>query len=131
MNVQEICNAGKEDFNYICERLKEIRKELYTEHGTPKSENPYSRENMAELLGVTVRTIVYTETTIFSHNTVKLILIYQSRGYNPNWILVEDNDFINKKMQQENLVVKNNVQEDYTTMRETMITALDQFKNSL
>ena len=57
--------------------------------------------------------------------------MYYSLGYNPNWIIIEENDFINKKILQENLIIKANVHDGFKKMQETITTAINEYKKTL
>lgn len=134
MDLKTIFTYTRDDFQYISDRLKEIRLELkaqYAETHKGKGKNPYDRDSIASVLGVHRYTITNTESKGFSHNSLKLIHLYYSYGYNSNWILIKENDFINKKLMQENIVLKSNVQQGYREMRENMIAELDKYKNML
>lgn len=131
MELEKIFSYTNKDFKYVCERLKEIRLELKKEHAAANQQNPYSRQNIADALGVTSYTITNLESSSFTHNSIKMIHLYYSHGYNPNWMLIEDNDFINKKILQENLIVKANVHEGFKKMQETVTTAINEYKETL
>ncbi len=135
MDLTEIFKYTTDDFKFVGNRLSEIRNELQkkdqTEHGKAGNESQYSRENIGQLLGVSYNTMTNLERGILTHNTFKLIHLYYSLGYNPSWILIKDNDFINKKIMQENLIIKSSVHENYKEMSGQIEEALKKFKSSL
>jgi len=132
MKQKNINEYLKEDFLFMCKRLKEIRLELRSAYdGKVNADNPYTQANMAAYIGIKPANLVNLESKVITYNTFKLITIYQSYGYNPDWILTEENDFISKKRMQNNIVVKSNVREDFKKLERDMLTSLQEFKETL
>lgn len=134
MDLTEIFEYTTEDFKFVGSRLSQIREELYNkdkEQGITGNDSQFSRENISKLIGVSYNTLTNLERGILTHNTFKLIHLYYSLGYDPSWILIKDNDFINKRIMQENLIIKSSVQENYKDLEAQIQEALKKFKGSL
>lgn len=128
-------NHTAEDFSYVGARLREIREELIEIDVRQKSIHPnesfFARKSMAEYFGLNYQTYTNIEGGVFSHNTLKIILFFHQYGYNPNWMLVKDNDFINKKNLDENFTTKVNVKDEFKEMKDAIDQAMNDFKKKL
>lgn len=84
---------------HLAKRLYLIREEL-----KEKSREDFSREAVAERIGVNDKTLYYAEKTGSTNaTTFKLISYYYTLGYNPAWIIIEENEFIPKRYLQNEL----------------------------
>ena len=128
-------NASAEDLSYIGQRLRDIREELVEldqqRSGVSQNESMFARKNLADYFELNYHTYTNMEKGVFSHNTFKIILFFYQLGYNPNWILIEDNEFINKKNLDENFSTKADVKEDFKVLKNTIDAAMNEFKTKL
>ncbi|WP_150452191.1 hypothetical protein [Arenibacter lacus] len=130
-DIYELMKAPTEDFNYISERLKLIREELIQKDTGNRRTSKFSIKAITERFDMDYNTLVNVERGAISLTTIKLILYYYSLGYNPAWILSEDNEFIPKTNIGENVVYQADVQEEYKEMETAIVTALTEFKKKI
>ena len=64
-------------------------------------------------------------------NSIKIILYFYSLGYNPIWILLPDNEFVQKRNLGENMVYQEGLREKYLELEERVSEAMKDFKSSL
>jgi len=84
---------------HLAKRLYTIREELKT-----LSREDFSREAVAERIEVNDKTLYYAEKKGSTNaTTFKLISYYYTLGYNPAWIIIEDNEFIPKRYLQDEM----------------------------
>ncbi|WP_157378230.1 hypothetical protein [Arenibacter latericius] len=130
-DIYELMKAPTEDFNYISERLKLIREELIQKDTGNRRTSAFSIKAITERFDMDYNTLVNVERGAISLTTIKLILYYYSLGYNPAWILSEDNEFIPKTNIGENVVYQADVQEEYKEMEAAIVSALTEFKKKI
>ncbi|MCM4166576.1 hypothetical protein KCTC52924_03516 [Arenibacter antarcticus] len=130
-DLDEMMRASTEDFAYISERLKMIREELIEKDTGNKRSSAFSIKSITERFDMDYNTLVNVERGAISLTTIKLILYYYSLGYNPAWILTEENEFIPKDNIGENVVYQADVQEEYRDMETAIVNALTEFKKKI
>ncbi|GGW26667.1 hypothetical protein [Arenibacter certesii] len=130
-DIDEMMRASTEDFAYISERLKIIREELIEKDTGNKRSSAFSIKSITERFDMDYNTLVNVERGAISLTTIKLILYYYSLGYNPAWILSEDNEFIPKDNIGENVVYQADVQEEYRDLETAIVNALTEFKKKI
>ena len=130
-DIYELMKAPTEDFAYISERLKLIREELIQKDTGNRRTSTFSIKAITERFDMDYNTLVNVERGAISLTTIKLILYYYTLGYNPAWILTEDNEFIPKTNIGENVVYQADVQEEYKEMEAAIVSALTDFKRKI
>jgi transcriptional regulator with XRE-family HTH domain len=131
-NSDEIKNAKAENFYYIGKRLREIRDDLIERDDVAdKRDSFFSRKNVCDRLGIDYSTLTNVERGTISITTFKLIMYYYTVGYNPMWIILEDNEFIPKQNMGENLFLKEDLQKDFKALESVVSQALSDFKSKL
>ncbi|MCK0133396.1 hypothetical protein [Arenibacter sp. S6351L] len=130
-DIEEMMRASTEDFAYISERLRMIREELIEKDTGNKRSSEFSIKSITERFDMDYNTLVNVERGAISLTTIKLVLYYYSLGYNPAWILTEDNEFIPKGNIGENVVYQTDVQEEYKELESAIVTALTEFKKKI
>ncbi|HEA23635.1 MAG TPA: hypothetical protein ENH87_22355 [Pricia antarctica] len=129
--IDEIMRGSKEDFTYIGERLQAIREELVQKDTDNQLTTQFAKTKIAERFDMHPMTLNNVERGAISLTTIKLVLYYYTLGYNPAWILSEDNEFIPKDNIGENVVYQNDVQDDYKELESAVIAALKEFKKKI
>lgn len=130
-DIDEIMKAPTKDFAYIGERLKIIREELVEKDTGNQLTTQFSKNKLAERFDMNSMTLSNVERGAISLTTIKVLLYYYTLGYNPAWILYEDNEFIPKDNIGENVVYQNDVQDEFKEMESTIFTALTEFKKKI
>ncbi|MCM4173055.1 hypothetical protein DHD32_16340 [Arenibacter sp. TNZ] len=130
-DIDEMMRASTEDFAYISERLRMIREELIEKDTGNKRSSEFSIKSITERFDMDYNTLVNVERGAISLTTIKLVLYYYSLGYNPAWILTEDNEFIPKDNIGENVVYQTDVQEEYKELESAIVSALTEFKKKI
>lgn len=132
--LDKLSTAKAKDFNYIGRNLEKIREELVKkdESVTDKRLSIYSKKNVGLALGINYQSIVNIEQKgVISQGTLKLILFYYKLGYNVEWIILEDNEFINKKNIGDNLVYKDKIQKDFKKLHNQILEGLNEYKSKI
>ncbi|PIB31462.1 hypothetical protein [Maribacter sp. 4G9] len=130
-SIDEIMQAPTKDFAYIGERLQGIREELLERDTGNQVTSQFSRKKIAERFHMNQMTLVNVERGAISLTTIKLVLYYYTLGYNPAWILSEDNEFIPKTNIGENVVYQTDVREDFKELESAIVTAVLEFKKKI
>ncbi|MBC8769412.1 hypothetical protein H4O18_15550 [Arenibacter sp. BSSL-BM3] len=130
-DIDEMMRASTEDFAYISERLRMIREELIEKDTGNKRSSEFSIKSITERFDMDYNTLVNVERGAISLTTIKFVLYYYSLGYNPAWILTEDNEFIPKDNIGENVVYQTDVQEEYKELESAIVNALTEFKKKI
>ena len=98
MDIESIIALDSKDLGYIGERLREIRLELVElDDIEDKRFSAFSITNLSEYLNMDRATLANVERGSSMVNSIKIILYFYSLGYNPIWILLPDNEFIQKR----------------------------------
>lgn len=132
MDIESIIKLDSKDLGYIGERLKEIRLELVELDDTEdKRFSEFSVTKLSERLNMDRTTLANVERGSSMVNSIKIILYFYSLGYNPIWILLPDNDFVQKRNLGENMVYQEGLREKYLEMEERVSGAMKDFKSAL
>ncbi|MDT7827211.1 hypothetical protein RQM65_00860 [Pricia sp. S334] len=132
MDIESIIKLDSKDLGYIGERLKEIRLELVELDDTEdKRFSEFSVTKLSERLNMDRTTLANVERGSSMVNSIKIILYFYSLGYNPIWILLPDNEFVQKRNLGENMVYQEGLREKYLEMEERVSGAMKDFKSSL
>ena len=132
MDIESIIKLDSKDLGYIGERLKEIRLELVELDNTEdKRFSEFSVTKLSERLNMDRTTLANVERGSSMVNSIKIILYFYSLGYNPIWILLPDNEFVQKRNLGENMVYQEGLREKYLTMEERVSEAMKDFKSAL
>jgi len=133
--MKNLKDTVTKDFEYIGDNLKTIREELMKEFSSENKgakENKYALTQIADDLGINYHTMRNIERgRSIASSTIKLILYYYNLGYNIEWVLLEENDFIPKKNLGENLVYKKQVQEDFVNLEKGLNRLIKEFKSKI
>ena len=132
MDIESIINLDSKDLGYIGERLKEIRLELVElDDVEDKRFSKFSMTNLSDYLNMDRTTLANVERGSSMVNSIKIILYFYSLGYNPIWILLPDNEFVQKRNRGENMVYQEGLREKYLELEERVSEAMKDFKSSL
>ncbi|QLG46590.1 hypothetical protein [Costertonia aggregata] len=132
MDIESIIALDSKDLGYIGERLKEIRLELVElDDIEDKRFSEFSLTNLSERLNIDRATLANVERGSSMVNSIKIILYFYSLGYNPIWILLPDNEFIQKRKLGENMVYQGGLQEKFLELEERVSDAIKDFKSEL
>ena len=132
MDIESIIALDSKDLGYIGERLKEIRLELVElDDIEDKRFSEFSLTNLSERLKMDRATLANVERGSSMVNSIKIILYFYSLGYNPIWILLPDNEFIQKRKLGENMVYQEGLQEKFLELEERVSDAIKDFKSEL
>ncbi|MAU70907.1 hypothetical protein HZY62_08670 [Maribacter polysiphoniae] len=132
MDIESIINLDSKDLGYIGERLKEIRLELVElDDVEDKRFSQFSMTNLSDYLNMDRTTLANVERGSSMVNSIKIILYFYSLGYNPIWILLPDNEFVQKRNLGENMVYQEGLREKYLELEERVSEAMKDFKSSL
>lgn len=132
MDIESIIALDSKDLGYIGERLKEIRLELVElDDIEDKRFSEFSLTNLSERLKMDRATLANVERGSSMVNSIKIILYFYSLGYNPIWILLPDNEFIQKRKIGENMVYQEGLQEKFLELEERVSDAIKDFKSEL
>lgn len=132
MDIESIIALDSKDLGYIGERLKEIRLELVElDDMEDKRFSEFSLTNLSERLNIDRATLANVERGSSMVNSIKIILYFYSLGYNPIWILLPDNEFIQKRKLGENMVYQEGLQEKFLELEERISDAIKDFKSEL
>jgi transcriptional regulator with XRE-family HTH domain len=132
MDIESIIALDSKDLGYIGERLKEIRLELVElDDIEDKRFSEFSLTNLSERLNIDRATLSNVERGSSMVNSIKIILYFYSLGYNPIWILLPDNEFIQKRKLGENMVYQEGLQEKFLELEERISDAIKDFKSEL
>tara|TARA_R110002096_G_scaffold433567_1_gene652503 strand:- start:440 stop:838 length:399 start_codon:yes stop_codon:yes gene_type:complete len=132
MDIESIINLDSKDLGYIGERLKEIRLELVElDDVEDKRFSKFSMTNLSDYLNMDRTTLANVERGSSMVNSIKIILYFYSLGYNPIWILLPDNEFVQKRNLGENMVYQEGLREKYLELEERVSEAMKEFKSSL
>ncbi|GMN08042.1 hypothetical protein MTsPCn5_34310 [Croceitalea sp. MTPC5] len=132
MDIESIINLDSKDLGYIGERLKEIRLELVElDDVEDKRFSKFSMTNLSDYLNMDRTTLANVERGSSMVNSIKIILYFYSLGYNPIWILLPDNEFVQKRNLGENMVYQEGLREKYLELEERVSEAMKDFKSSL
>lgn len=132
MDNESIINLDSKDLGYIGERLKEIRLELVElDDVEDKRFSKFSMTNLSDYLNMDRTTLANVERGSSMVNSIKIILYFYSLGYNPIWILLPDNEFVQKRNLGENMVYQEGLREKYLELEERVSEAMKDFKSSL
>ncbi len=132
MDIESIIALDSKDLGYIGERLREIRLELVElDDIEDKRFSAFSLTNLSERLQMDRATLANVERGSSMVNSIKIILYFYSLGYNPIWILLPDNEFIQKRKLGENMVYQEGLQEKFLEMEERVSEAIKDFKSEL
>lgn len=132
MDIESIIALDSKDLGYIGERLREIRLELVELDDTEdKRFSAFSITNLSEYLNMDRATLANVERGSSMVNSIKIILYFYSLGYNPIWILLPDNEFIQKRKLGENMVYQEGLQEKFLELEERVLDAIKDFKSEL
>ncbi|MBG50272.1 MULTISPECIES: hypothetical protein [Flavobacteriaceae] len=132
MDIESIINLDSKDLGYIGERLKEIRLELVElDDVEDKRFSQFSMTNLSDYLNMDRTTLANVERGSSMVNSIKIILYFYSLGYNPIWILLPDNEFVQKRNLGENMVYQEGLREKYLELEERVSEAMKEFKSSL
>ncbi|WP_421803144.1 hypothetical protein [Flagellimonas sp.] len=132
MDIESIIKLDSKDLGYIGERLKEIRLELVELDDTEdKRFSEFSVTKLSERLNMDRTTLANVERGSSMVNSIKIILYFYSLGYNPIWILLPDNEFVQKRNLGENMVYQEGLREKYLEMEERVSGAMKDFKSAL
>ena len=132
MDIESIINLDSKDLGYIGERLKEIRLELVElDDVEDKRFSQFSMTNLSDYLNMDRTTFANVERGSSMVNSIKIILYFYSLGYNPIWILLPDNEFVQKRNLGENMVYQEGLREKYLELEERVSEAMKDFKSSL
>lgn len=132
MDIESIIALDSKDLGYIGERLKEIRLELVElDDIEDKRFSEFSLTNLSERLNIDRATLANVERGSSMVNSIKIILYFYSLGYNPIWILLPDNEFIQKRKLGENMVYQEGLQEKFLELEERVSDAIKDFKSEL
>ncbi len=132
MDIESIIALDSKDLGYIGERLKEIRLELVElDDIEDKRFSEFSLTNLSERLNIDRATLANVERGSSMVNSIKIILYFYSLGYNPIWILLPDNEFIQKRKLGENMVYQEGLQEKFLELEERISDAIKDFKSEL
>lgn len=132
MDIESIIELDSKDLGYIGERLKEIRLELVElDDIEDKRFSEFSLTNLSERLKIDRATLANVERGSSMVNSIKIILYFYSLGYNPIWILLPDNEFIQKRKLGENMVYQEGLQEKFLELEERVSDAIKDFKSEL
>ncbi|NJB38145.1 MULTISPECIES: helix-turn-helix transcriptional regulator [Flavobacteriaceae] len=127
-----------EDFGYIPERLKMIRRELQKE----TKEDLYDQKMFAEALGMSAAAFNSLENNRAGTSfrvVFKIIHFFTLMGYNPLWIISKDNLLIPKKNHQSEFILNrsnvdnafNQLNQDIKAIQEETNTAIERFKKQI
>jgi len=112
--------------------LREIRLELVElDDIEDKRFSAFSITNLSEYLNMDRATLANVERGSSMVNSIKIILYFYSLGYNPIWILLPDNEFIQKRKLGENMVYQEGLQEKFLELEERVSDAIKDFKSEL
>ncbi|SRR6056297_619707 len=132
MDIESIIELDSKDLGYIGERLKEIRLELVElDDIEDKRFSAFSLTKLSERLNIDRATLANVERGSSMVNSIKIILYFYSLGYNPIWILLPDNEFIQKRKLGENMVYQEGLQEKFLELEERVSDAIKDFKSEL
>ena len=132
MDIESIIALDSKDLGYIGERLREIRLELVElDDIADKRFSAFSITNLSEYLNMDRATLANVERGSSMVNSIKIILYFYSLGYNPIWILLPDNEFIQKRKLGENMVYQEGLQEKFLELEERVSDAIKDFKSEL
>jgi len=132
MDIESIIALDSKDLGYIGERLREIRLELVElDDIEDKRFSAFSITNLSEHLNMDRATLANVERGSSMVNSIKIILYFYSLGYNPIWILLPDNEFIQKRKLGENMVYQEGLQEKFLELEERVSDAIKDFKSEL
>ena len=132
MDIESIINLDSKDLGYIGERLKEIRLELVElDDVEDKRFSQFSMTNLSDYLNMDRTTLANVERGSSMVNSIKIILYFYSLGYNPIWILLPDNEFVQKRNLGENMVYQEGLREKYLELEERVSEAMKEFKSSM
>ncbi|HEA19718.1 hypothetical protein LCGC14_3093300 [marine sediment metagenome] len=132
MDIESIIALDSKDLGYIGERLREIRLELVElDDIEDKRFSAFSITNLSEYLNMDRATLTNVERGSSMVNSIKIILYFYSLGYNPIWILLPDNEFIQKRKLGENMVYQEGLQEKFLELEERVSDAIKDFKSEL
>ena len=132
MDIESIINLDSKDLGYIGERLKEIRLELVElDDVEDKRFSQFSMTNLSDYLNMDRTTLANVERGSSMVHSIKIILYFYSLGYNPIWILLPDNEFVQKRNLGENMVYQEGLREKYLELEERVSEAMKDFKSSL
>ena len=132
MDIESIINLDSKDLGYIGERLKEIRLELVElDDVEDKRFSKFSMTNLSDYLNMDRTTLANVERGSSMVNSIKIILYFYSLGYNPIWILLPDNEVVQKRNLGENMVYQEGLREKYLELEERVSEAMKDFKSSL
>ena len=132
MDIESIIALDSKDLRYIGERLREIRLELVElDDIEDKRFSAFSITNLSEYLNMDRATLANVERGSSMVNSIKIILYFYSLGYNPIWILLPDNEFIQKRKLGENMVYQEGLQEKFLELEERVSDAIKDFKSEL
>ncbi|MDC6388838.1 hypothetical protein PP182_09105 [Maribacter sp. PR1] len=132
MDIESIIALDSKDLGYIGERLREIRLELVElDDIEDKRFSAFSITNLSEYLNMDRATLANVERGSSMVNSIKIILYFYSLGYNPIWILLPDNEFIQKRKLGENMVYQEGLQEKFLELEERVSDAIKDFKSEL
>ena len=132
MDIESIINLDSKDLGYIGERLKEIRLELVElDDVEDKRFSKFSMTNLSDYLNMDRTTLANVERGSSMVKSIKIILYFYSLGYNPIWILLPDNEFVQKRNLGENMVYQEGLREKYLELEERVSEAMKDFKSSL
>lgn len=132
MDIESIIALDSKDLGYIGERLREIRLELVElDDKEDKRFSAFSITNLSEYLNMDRATLANVERGSSMVNSIKIILYFYSLGYNPIWILLPDNEFIQKRKLGENMVYQEGLQEKFLELEERVSDAIKDFKSEL
>ena len=132
MDIESIIKLDSKDLGYIGERLKEIRLELVELDDTEdKRFSEFSVTKLSERLNMDRTPLANVERGSSMVNSIKIILYFYSLGYNPIWILLPDNEFVQKRNLGENMVYQEGLREKYLEMEERVSEAMKDFKSAL
>ncbi len=132
MDIESIIKLDSKDLGYIGERLKEIRLELVElDDVEDKRFSQFSMTNLSDYLNMDRTTLANVERGSSMVNSIKIILYFYSLGYNPIWILLPDNEFVQKRNLGENMVYQEGLREKYLELEERVSEAMKEFKSSL
>ncbi|TLP81827.1 hypothetical protein [Maribacter sp. ACAM166] len=132
MDIESIIALDSKDLGYIGERLKEIRLELVElDDIEDKRFSEFSLTKLSERLNIDRATLANVERGSSMVNSIKIILYFYSLGYNPIWVLLPDNEFIQKRKLGENMVYQEGLQEKFLELEERISDAIKDFKSEL
>lgn len=127
-----------EDFGYIPERLKMIRKELQKQ----TKEDLYDQKMFAEALGMSAAAYNSLENNRAGTSfrvVLKIVHFFTMMGYNPLWIISRDNLLIPKKNHHSEFILNrsnvdnafNQLNQDIKAIQEETDSAIERFKKQI